>query len=905
VILHSARVENYKGIRGPLDVTFDPVSPNLLEGPNGAGKSTLVEAILDGLIENHNTAGSGAEQMRPRETALTPSTVVVFEQGGTVYRISKTFLDSPKALLERRRQDGTYAAVAKGKTADEQVREMVRSQGTRAKDRPGERLGVLSVLCSPQGSHELPALSGNALTDIREMLGASVSGKRGAAFEKAVDKKYSSLWTPGGKPKKGKLTEIRERLAAAREELDGSRERMRQVATHEAAALELRSQSQETLERLAAARQESASLTQVAEKVLDLRAQRSLAVSRKEAANARYNQLWAEIDRIGSARKKARASEEAAPRLEEADVRAHQALEVRVQEGAAAHAVWEDASQPDPEDPVLDARIERAAEFLAIARELPALKDRFLRATGAAERRNALDNQLAALNAPDAAAWSAIQSAGRELDQATNRVEALELRLEIAAESDLVAEVAMGEPPGETRLAAGQALTARGDGQIKIRLPGIATLAVSGPSENAEQWRALQMEKRALLARLLTPFGVSAWQELLGRVEQRNALSAELLAAAAEYRAAIGSDSLERLESQTQELAARSGEILAVESSWALELPDLAALKEQAGAHKAARQQGQARAAEEWQAAQVRRGEAERAAASAAAERDGNRQTLAAAQAEIAALESDGRTMGERQEELNDRRRESDSAEANLQRIERELAALPAGAPDQLDAVRDRIASLESESQLAREGYQQDEAAARALLQQGPYTSLATAEEQVAQLETDEAAEMLRLDAIRLLKTAVDKAKAKVLERISEPVEERATAILARIADRPFARIQLGDGMDLESVRPEGCSGTAPVDQMSTGEQEQIYFATRLALAEVLSEEESQVVVLDDPLVNTDPQRLPRVLELIREKSARLQFVILSCHPERYANLPGVRSQRLDKLELQASEAGT
>ena len=83
---------------------------------------------------------------------------------------------------------------------------------------------------------------------------------------------------------------------------------------------------------------------------------------------------------------------------------------------------------------------------------------------------------------------------------------------------------------------------------------------------------------------------------------------------------------------------------------------------------------------------------------------------------------------------------------------------------------------------------------------------------------------------------------------------------------------------------------------MSAGEQEQIYFATRLALAEVLSEKERQVLVLDDPLVNTDTHRLARVLELIAEKSARLQFVILTCHPGRYLELPNAVSRSMDKL---------
>ena len=49
--------------------------------------------------------------------------------------------------------------------------------------------------------------------------------------------------------------------------------------------------------------------------------------------------------------------------------------------------------------------------------------------------------------------------------------------------------------------------------------------------------------------------------------------------------------------------------------------------------------------------------------------------------------------------------------------------------------------------------------------------------------------------------------------------------------------------------------------------------------------------------MNTDPERLPRVLELIKEKTDRLQFMILSCHPERYVDLPGTLARHLERLE--------
>ena len=151
----------------------------------------------------------------------------------------------------------------------------------------------------------------------------------------------------------------------------------------------------------------------------------------------------------------------------------------------------------------------------------------------------------------------------------------------------------------------------------------------------------------------------------------------------------------------------------------------------------------------------------------------------------------------------------------------------------------------------------------------------------------------------------MDAAKAKALSGIAAPVEARATVLLERISGRPLARVQLGGGMALASVQPQGSSANAPVEQMSAGEQEQIYFATRLALAEVLAEKERQVLVLDDPLlVNTDTERLAHVLELIAEKSERLQFLILTCHPGRYLELPHAVSRSMDTLAAVPANAG-
>jgi DNA repair exonuclease SbcCD ATPase subunit len=897
MILHSAHVENYKGIRGAVDITFDPDAPNLIDGPNGAGKSTFLEAIQCCLVESYNTGGAGAEGMRPRQTALTPIISVAFAHDGSVYRISKTFLDAPKAQLERRRPNGEFEAIAKGKEADEQVRAMLRSQATKAKDKPGERLGYFSVLCSTQGKQELPALSGDALADIREMLGAQVAGSRGTAFEAAINKKYFSVWTPGGKPKKGKLTEIQTALVGARLDLDRCLGVMQQVGDLESSARQQRELHKETLGRLELAQCEYQAAAAVAKQVIDLRTRKTPAVSRVQSATARYGQLRAEIDHIVATTSKKKTCEEARPALEKADADAKSARDRCTALASDARRAWEGASGASSEIQDLERRVERATEFLQIAGELDALGDRLERAGRAATRAAVLQGEIGALNAPDPATWLSIQSAGHNFDEATLHLDSLAFRLDIAAEANLTVEVLDGDPLGAASLTPGQDLGVRSLGQMEVRLPGIAVLRVSGPSGDAAHWRTRLDETQPKLAALLGLFGVVAWRDLRDRVHQREKLSIELVAAQAEYAAAVGSDDRSLLERRRLELIERRATVLSDEPQWAQQSPDVTVLKATVQAKKHEWQSRQTEAAQAWERAEKSRSDSEAAVVATASARRTNEVALAELLRDLTALEADGKSMTERQQELSVRRRECESAESDLAEIDASLAQLPPDAPEAAAAIADRISTLEREIQSAREAYKQDEKAASEILRQGPYSSLAVAEERVRQLESDESAETARLDSIKRLRTAIEAAKNSVLAGIAKPVEERATALLERIVGRPFAHIRLGDSMKLASVQPDGCTAEAPLDEMSSGEREQIYFATRLALADVLGTKERQVVVLDDPLVDTDADRLTRALQLIQERSARLQFVILSCHPERYLALPTLASQHLAKFE--------
>lgn len=76
-----------------------------------------------------------------------------------------------------------------------------------------------------------------------------------------------------------------------------------------------------------------------------------------------------------------------------------------------------------------------------------------------------------------------------------------------------------------------------------------------------------------------------------------------------------------------------------------------------------------------------------------------------------------------------------------------------------------------------------------------------------------------------------------------------------------------------------------PLDDLSSGTEEQLFLVTRLALAQYLAAEERMLCVLDDSLVNTDQSRHERFLAILAEAAERLQVVPLTSHAQRYKTL--------------------
>jgi uncharacterized protein YhaN len=182
---------------------------------------------------------------------------------------------------------------------------------------------------------------------------------------------------------------------------------------------------------------------------------------------------------------------------------------------------------------------------------------------------------------------------------------------------------------------------------------------------------------------------------------------------------------------------------------------------------------------------------------------------------------------------------------------------------------------------------------------QSPYAKLVEVRSRREQAEADCRREQIRMDALALLKETMLVTKDVILKAVSKPVQDRATSYLERVCGRPLASLRLTHDFCLDSLLPaeiDGWEESVRVEKMSVGEQEQIHLCTRLALAEELTRNERQFLILDDVLTATDDNRLPRICELLSEVASRMQVLLFTCHPERFASISAVNLIDMENL---------
>ncbi|MCH7669454.1 MAG: AAA family ATPase [Acidobacteria bacterium] len=145
----------------------------------------------------------------------------------------------------------------------------------------------------------------------------------------------------------------------------------------------------------------------------------------------------------------------------------------------------------------------------------------------------------------------------------------------------------------------------------------------------------------------------------------------------------------------------------------------------------------------------------------------------------------------------------------------------------------------------------------------------------------------MRAAAAQLLHSVFKAHRQKARDRYAQPFREQIEN-LGRIVYGSGFEVALGD--DLSITTRTLAHTTLDFDQLSTGAQEQLGLLARLACAMLVSSEGGAPVIFDDALGWTDPDRLTRMGAAISSAANNCQIIILTCVPDRYANVGNART---------------
>jgi DNA repair exonuclease SbcCD ATPase subunit len=846
-----------------LTFELDGLAPglNLIAGPNESGKSRLVEALRFAFFES--SSGQAAHKKNLASWGMSPEkprVSVTFNLGGVDWQLDKVFLDRG---CNTRLRGGTEHL--DGEAAEARLGELLHvTAGSGRTEARLEDQGMWSLLWVEQGtSRDLPAHnpeSQNRLLDaLGREIGEATAGVLGERILARAAEQASRYYTEKTWSERPVLKEARDRLAACEADLEAAVAAHRSIidaadalqrARAEAAELEERYRAAVAEQRETAARQRAAEQLKHA---LDM-AQAALAQTEGELRSA-AERLTAAEAMAGEAR----AAADRITELEEQTGAAEAAVAAARERFEGTAAELADLQRRLDEHDTEVRRLRRREALAAQQERLTQAQQRLTVARTLADRQNQQRDAVDRLPKVTADDVERLRAATSRRAAALAQLEGASVSIEVTAKTDIRVD--------DESLSAGSSTRLLVTDERRIELGDTASIRISpGAGELVrlrDAARAAEQEARDLCETLNVDDADAAERAVRRRAE----LEAELERLARDLAERVP-EGIDQLDRDAQTLQAQ------VDAAAADAAPDegfnpraLAAAEDEL--RSLAEQLSEARSRRE--AEQERLVGLREALARCQGELDAARRSQHELQARLAD-QPDVTTLSESQQAAESalaqrlaarddaRRRFAESGGERLADDVDRTAKAEAALAARLRETRDTCLRLETVLGQAHPDARHERV-------QALEADVAAARGVLARLERDS-------QAARRLYEVLEHEYRAARERLTQPVIDRIRPYLADLF--PGSQVWLDESLNLMGLR--GPDAREPFEFLSGGAREQLALLVRIGLAEVLGTEESWPLVLDDVLVNTDPERIRRIQRALYHAGQRMQILLFTCH---------------------------
>lgn len=867
--LRSLELENFRKFRKPIRLDGFADGLNIIIEPNEMGKSTLLEALRAAFFIRHSAKSELVRSYCPFGDDVAPKVGVTFDIEDQRWQLEKQFLKSPHIRLAG---NGTRI---ESDAAEEKLQVLLGFERGNNRGSDLDTRGVLGLLWVEQATALSAEPPGRVARDeIRAALegevGAILGGKKFDRICERIEDSYSALRTSRAGKSTGRLAEAEAKLAKARTEVAEAQER---VSEYQDSLAEL--ESTQTRKRLI---ERDLSDPEQAERRVKLsdelklagNAQLRLATAeaRHAEAEATLQATQAELDRLDGATQRLQAAGQALAEARAA-VEDHQAEFETIaadEQKKREAAVRARALRAKAEQELVQARraMMEHNRQIAIGRARENLAEILKLEAALAEKRPLAEGVIADQRLQKLAA----------LDRAVAEARAVQAAGAITLDVDLIGSTSVQVDgvdiePGRREVTK----------PIEIVVPDIARIAIAPPAGARSAELQLRSAEEAFSTEL-SELGVASYAAAVTRDQTARAAKQDIGALERQIEMSCPDDPVLELKAGVEPLKALIASLPAAADA-GTEPADLSGLEAAFDGMREAEEIAAVvldEAQKALRAAEIAHTKLE-ANHVAATHNATTAQSLLDEQADQERGAIDQRLQTAR-EELGRRAAQLSEAQAtvanlDIDRIRRAISNIDVAqrqASEERVQLVARIASLES--LVAREG------------PKGPPGILAEAVEAEAVAESEVARWTREADVLALLRDALRDAAEDTSRIFLEPVTRRAARYVNRIL--PDCDLTFDETMGLAAIRRNGVE--EPCVDLSRGTQEQLAALTRLAFADLLLDSGAPAsLILDDPFVYSDDERLELMTDILLEASERMQVILLTCRAKAFRHVVGNR----------------
>jgi len=884
----SVEVEQYKGVAGPLTLTF-AAGLNVIYGPNEIGKSTLLAAIWDALTLTARGETARHRAIKPHGDGR-PRVKVVFVRGGVTYTVEKLFAGaaaSKSALRVSSPKDGVVELA--GTEAEERLRGVLGvGETARSGELKPEDQGVWPLVRVMQGESgrspnedvKTEAARASLGERLASMSGAVLGGEGAEELLQKVRTEYLRHYTEGGQLVKradAPMVKATSAAAAAKAERDRLRDQLKEhdAAVDRHARLEqdldrLRREQPRLDERHRAAQSEVMRIQKLKDGLGELDARRGQVEAEAQLLTSTQRQREALLAESAEAESAAPALTQRHAQAQEDVARAEARLPPQRAEVQSRRVAFERAGR-------LCRRLRAHRETLDAAEAQRVDQERLRRALAAKEQRVASEAEQRALR-PDDAGLSRLEALQADALKHTSRLEGAAATLVLTA----LRPFTLIDERGERTMSAGESATIHAVEPETITVGDVVALGLRPGGADLHKLREAAHDAKHTLRAALQAEGHKTIEEAREAAQRRREIEARLTEAQAKLReiAPKGLPALEEELNQRDAAARRAQQARdACSEPGDPPLPERSELG--ARLNEAEQHERDAQLAlDEVRDALVREeanlkglltdaAQSAKASAEASARVDRLRLQLAAHRTEHGV---DSALSAKLEQKLSAEQR----AVAEHQKLVRALAELH---PEQ--AERDAASAaraLELNRTSIKDAETQKAEIAGTLSAAGAIGLHDRLAEQQAKLDAADAElSEARQDAeaAKLLYDTLNDCRTAAQERLLAPLQQEVAGLLRLVF--PDATAKFDERYALLNISRE--QGADSFEELSFGAKEQLGLVMRLAFARLLGGEDGLPVLLDDALVATDEARLERTRRVLDAAAASgLQLLLVTCH---------------------------